>query len=745
MIQNTENIYDHLDRSVLKIIDKLKSKSDDEKFETSKAEVLNLIDVFRQERLDKAIDDLKKSQEWEKFTVAFYGETNAGKSTIIEALRIYFQEEEKLNQQGMFKKIAKEYDENKKTLESKIESINNYILEKKTKSEQLTINFKAQKNELEKKVNQILSNDSKKKENSIIYKILLLLHIINIQREIDKIHLEINHKKAKYEEEIRILNDILKAQNDELKELENNIKTLETDTFDSLQNLADGQIIGDGRSDFTKKSTGYNFIHNNQEFVFLDVPGIEGYETIVIDEISQAVKKAHAVFYVTSSSAPPQKGDENKKGTLEKIKEHLGSQTEVYTIFNKRVTNPMQLTKALASDDEKESLTILDEKITEILKENYAGNRIVSAKIAFLAIAECLLTESQTYNEKKKFLDKFSADELIEKANFDKLCNFITDELVVNTKQKIKKSNYNKASNLLNELIDILDKASKNNFEPLYKQIVQEVDDASSNLQNTLRKTKIDLDSIVHKVLRDFENNTRKEIYRYIDKNVSDDSFKNKLESLLEDNSKKMVDEISEYIETQLDKLQSSITDSLDNFKRRVDLAIQEYRNFNFGNLDSKFDINLKIDNGINGWGLAGSLMGAGGTVYWAVTAGNIWNPAGWTMATVGIVVSAVAVLVSFGKSIYKFFSDDHKISEQKKAFEENIENIIDEIKPKMMENIEPIYADIAKLINSIINDLETITTQRKEANEHVKTVHKELIQIAQHIKIEGESNGKYT
>ena len=250
------------------------------------------------------------------------------------------------------------------------------------------------------------------------------------------------------------------------------------------------------------------------------MPGIEGHESIVIDEISHAVKKAHAVFYVTSSSTPPQKGDEHKKGTLEKIKEHLGSQTEVYTIFNKRVTNPMQLNKALVSDDEKDSLKIVDEKINNILKENYAGHKIVSAKIAFLAIAKCLVANSKIYNEKKKFLDKFSTNELIEKANFDELCNFISDELVINTKQKIKKSNYNKANEILNELIDILDKALKNNFEPLYKQLVQEVDNASNNLKNTLRKSKINLDSVIAKALRDFENDTRKEIYRYIDKNI---------------------------------------------------------------------------------------------------------------------------------------------------------------------------------------------------------------------------------
>ncbi len=194
------------------------------------------MDTFRQEKLDKAIDELKNSQEWEKFTVAFYGETNAGKSTIIESLRIYFQEEEKIKQQLEFEKNGKEYNENKKTLESKIESIKNDILENKSNKEQLALNFEAQKNDLEERASQILFDDSKKKENSIIYKILSLLHIVNVHKSIDKIDLEINNKKVKYEQDTKKLDDLLITKKEELAKLENEITSLETSILDKLQN-----------------------------------------------------------------------------------------------------------------------------------------------------------------------------------------------------------------------------------------------------------------------------------------------------------------------------------------------------------------------------------------------------------------------------------------------------------------------------------------------------------------------------
>lgn len=44
---------------------------------------------------DGEIGYLSDHAEWEKFTIAFFGETNAGKSTIVEALRVIFNEQQR--------------------------------------------------------------------------------------------------------------------------------------------------------------------------------------------------------------------------------------------------------------------------------------------------------------------------------------------------------------------------------------------------------------------------------------------------------------------------------------------------------------------------------------------------------------------------------------------------------------------------------------------------------------------------
>ncbi|GAA9924719.1 hypothetical protein VN0847_08930 [Helicobacter pylori] len=122
-----------------------------------------------------------------------------------------------------------------------------------------------------------------------------------------------------------------------------------------LEKLQDGAIIGDGRSDSTLKTKSYTLKHNNQSFVLLDVPGIEGDEKKVKQQISNATKKAHAIFYVTKTPAPPQKGEEGKEGTIEKIQKQLDSQTEVYTLFNKPINNPRTLKDELIDANEKKA------------------------------------------------------------------------------------------------------------------------------------------------------------------------------------------------------------------------------------------------------------------------------------------------------------------------------------------------------------------------------------------------------
>ena len=76
----------------------------------------------------KEIDKLENTTEWDRFCIAFFGETNAGKSTIIDALRIIYDEEtrraEILAQEKEYRNRLEEHCDNYRSLISSLEEVN---------------------------------------------------------------------------------------------------------------------------------------------------------------------------------------------------------------------------------------------------------------------------------------------------------------------------------------------------------------------------------------------------------------------------------------------------------------------------------------------------------------------------------------------------------------------------------------------------------------------------------------------
>nr|WP_259456302.1 GTPase [Helicobacter pylori] len=241
--------------------------------------------------------------------------------------------------------------------------------------------------------------------------------------------------------------------------------------LNELTSLQDGAIIGDGRSDFTLKTRSYSFQYNHQNFILLDVPGIEGSEKKVIDQISNATQKAHAIFYVTKTPNPPQKGEERKEGTIEKIQKQLDSQTEVWAIFNKPINNPRAFKDGLIDGSEKESLKILNKEMKNILGKHYMGHQIVSAQMAFYGLSSALLLESDFYKNKQKFLEVFKEEEwLLYKCHFKQLGEFIAEELLKNSRAKIIQSNCNKALKAIEELQKAIEITIEKRIDPGIKE-----------------------------------------------------------------------------------------------------------------------------------------------------------------------------------------------------------------------------------------------------------------------------------
>ena len=608
-----------------------------------------------EEKATKSALDYKNVAEFDTFTIAFYGETNAGKSTIIESLRIYFGESTKQNSRAKFDKHCESY---------------------------------------------------KYYSEAFFGKIFAFF--------------------APY---------------------------LKSNALKKMIDYSDGVIIGDGRADFTQKSQTYHFNNNGVKFDILDVPGIEGKENAVIDEIRKATKKAHCVFYITRNPQPPQKGDSpngkskgtQPKGTIEKIKEHLGAQTEVFSIFNKSVTSPMQLSDSIIQSNDESGLNDLDKIMAQTLdsdeQKHYAGRKTLSAQVAFYALGDKMISVDLPQNAKdeatkakdlaqkrEKFIAKYSKDELLEKSLFLDFAKFISDDLAQNVGEKIKKSNFNKAHRILLAMNETLEFAYKN-YSDLYDKCAKEVEDSCHNIERILDSAKSNFETASDGVIRTFKNEVRDKMYEYIEYNVSDSDFEDEFESVLEAEQESLGDNFKEAFEKVQEKISKDIEIEIENLQRRISNIAKEFQSLSFKN---EFDsnLNINIDSGIDKVGLTMSGIGAGFFV-WGII--NGWNPIGLASIAVGAIIGAY-------KSLRKWWSDDYKMSEQRKAVDENLRKICDNIREKANESIDDnIEQNLKPFVEDLQDALKSSVENIKEASEFFGELREyEVLPFAEQIKIEG-------
>ena len=122
----------------------LKMQLSDKEAKEKQGEIKDRLDSIVN-KLEKKIKELENNSEWDRFTVAFYGETNAGKSTLIETLRIMLNEKEKLKDREKYKEIEEHinslknqkvvYDDKIKEIIKKYEQALDSIMENLKKSE----------------------------------------------------------------------------------------------------------------------------------------------------------------------------------------------------------------------------------------------------------------------------------------------------------------------------------------------------------------------------------------------------------------------------------------------------------------------------------------------------------------------------------------------------------------------------------------------------------------------------------
>ncbi len=602
-----KNIYLGVEESIKNLQSIFENTDDrDEKLKQFNQETLKVFQQLEFKSL-KELESLKNNEEWENFTIAFYGETGAGKSTLIECLRMFFKEQSKRDQQERFKRLYSNYQ-------------NNY------------------------------QNDERNKQT--------------------------------------ILNE--------------------------LHSLQDGATISDGRSDFTLKTQSYPFQYNHQTFTLLDVPGIEGEEKKVIDQISKATQKAHAIFYVTKTPNPPQKGEEGKRGTIEKIQRQLDSQTEVWTIYNKPITSPRALKDGLINENEKESLKILNKEMKNIFGKHYMGYKAVSAKAAFYGLSQALIPGTDFDEKKQKFLEIFKVEELLlYKSHFKPLVEFIAEELFKNSRAKIIQSNCNKALKVVEELQKAIEITIEKQIDPTIKANQEHQQEARFNLDRSKEKFISDLEKSAFSKINQFESDFRIEMHERIERGIGNGECKKVFDNELKQRGTKLSENIKRRFKECGERFDEEIKEDIERFKERIkdSLRMLERISIDSGNFDFNADFNM--DNGIDGFALGASVVGLV-LLFLTPIVGEFVLIAGLGLAFVGI-----------GKAVWNYFNPDYRKSQQRKEVDKKLDEACEKIAENVKSRIESYKKGALGMIeelnagfNKLVDHYERMKRQLKEAHE---------------------------
>lgn len=740
-IQRPENIYEFVKQKVSELNSEI-VRGEDIIGSTSATETMNesrRLLLAQQENIEKNIEDLKKNAEWDFYTIALFGETNAGKSTLIETLRIILGEDTKKETRQNFLKLRQSLPFPEKKFTQKNEELNTkttLISERKSVAERLSSEHSTLSEEHQLQLKKIMESN--------IHAMVVKTNEYKQQR--DKIEEESENLKQDYDHKIKTASwwkkvfhkfsppemDQRIAENDQiLEKLKENFKKQEAaitkkndsiflrkksdfqekeekcltalseeninidnlvkeknilteeirifcDIIKKMDDLQDGKIIGFGGDDFTRKNQEFIFIIKGMKIKIIDVPGIEGDEKLVIDQISSAIIKSHAILYVTHKDASP------NEGTLKKIQDHLSSQTEVWAIYNKPCTSLRVIRKGVTiNPDNDSSLKGLDTTLRKSLGKSYRGLTTISALPAFCSVADCLLTSDKIYATRNKFISAMSSNELFENSGINNALEIINDKIINDIEKKIKTNNFTKVNKILKNtnstLHSIENKINtlRNKTQGHAQETKFKIDSDYGELINNIKKT-------INSLTEEFTRNTRIETYDQIDRNISNDDLKNYFSRVTEENIEKFTSSLSIKFREYTSGFDQNIKSHLLILSSRLESEMKNFQNENIKSIESNFTPEFKINSGIKSMGLMG--VGVG------VAAAMWWNPVGW----VSITLTVAGLLLSFTKSVIQFFNKEYKRSEQKKSVDSNLITIVKELEKSARKNLKTIEQTIA-------------------------------------------------
>lgn len=283
----------------------------------------------------------------------------------------------------------------------------------------------------------------------------------------------------------------------------------------------DGEIVGDGRQDFTQTYHEYEMTVSRQKFVLIDVPGIEGKENLYKGKIGEALRKAHLIFYVNGHNK------NIDRGTASKVKEYMGEGVQIVVLQNLRGN----VDKYEYPEDRKTILSPATTTVLRAIEKDFRGlvgdkfsNVIpVMGLLAMCAYGNFSPKRSDLKKKQTLLLDFFKEDYRTEGAarnkirqlsNIDEVISAISSR-AQNYKKEIAKANFVKmemfSDRALREFRDEIE-GKKREFESYRQQVERFIRENSTDVDTTTQQLKLEL----HRLARVMVNGLSENIYSCI-------------------------------------------------------------------------------------------------------------------------------------------------------------------------------------------------------------------------------------
>ncbi|GAA8081162.1 hypothetical protein HpHA38_17850 [Helicobacter pylori] len=225
-------------------------------------------------------------------------------------------------------------------------------------------------------------------------------------------------------------------------------------------------------------------------------------------------------------------------------------------------------------------------------------------------------------------------------------------------------------------------------IDPTIKEIRDKLPETYSNLDRSRDKFVSNLGNSVHNEIDRFKSDLREKMYAHIDRDIEDYECKRKFIDELQKGMKELDRTIEGLVKKCEKQFSKDIKEDIGQFEERIKNSLVM---LNRTHTDSGFDPNFNIHRGNNMLNTLGLLSSIASLVFGLF---NFWNPIGWASIGLG--------LIGIVKSVWSWFSSDHKKSQQKKEVDKNLDKVCGIIEERMRNKIEDAKKGIFEKVESL-------------------------------------------